>query len=66
MILEEKVKLMDVALRACKVTTNEKEIKLMLSISNALDTNENLSLKDVIAIYLDVYPPFKPQPAPPR
>lgn len=60
MRIEEKIKLMDVALRACKVTTNEKEIKLMLSISNALDINENLSLKAITTIYLEVYnPPVK-------
>lgn len=58
--LEEKVKLMDVALRACKVTTNEKEIRLILCLSEALDSNENLSLKDTLQIYTQIYPHYIP------
>lgn len=58
--LDEKVKLMDVALRACKVTTNEKEIRLILCLSEALDSNENLSLKDTLQIYTQIYPHYIP------
>lgn len=50
MKFEEKIHALDVACRACKITTNKRELTLIIKISEALDKNEDLTLRQIIDI----------------